>query len=56
MKAAQDRQRSYAGIKKRPSELNLSKLVMLKISLWKGVMRFNKKGKLFQGILDHSIK
>lgn len=46
MKAAQDRQRSYSNLKKRPFDMNPGDLLMLKISPWKGVMRFGKKGKL----------
>ncbi|KAL4579503.1 hypothetical protein LXL04_015652 [Taraxacum kok-saghyz] len=46
MKAAQDRQRSYASLKQRPYDIKVDDLVMLKVSPWKGVMRFGKKGKL----------
>ncbi|KAL4582129.1 hypothetical protein LXL04_006670 [Taraxacum kok-saghyz] len=46
MKVAQDRQRSYASLKQRPYDLKIGDLVMLKVSPWKGVMRFGKKGKL----------
>ncbi|KAI3499624.1 hypothetical protein L1887_35428 [Cichorium endivia] len=46
MKATQDRQRSYASLKKRRYDLNVGDLVMLKVSPWKGVMRFGKNGKL----------
>ncbi|KAI3749596.1 hypothetical protein L2E82_20210 [Cichorium intybus] len=46
MKAAQDRQKSYADLKKRPYNLKEGDLVMLKVSPWKCVVRFGKKGKL----------
>ena len=46
MKTAQDRQRSYSNLKKRPYDLKIGDLVMLKVSPWKGVMRFGKRGKL----------
>ncbi|XP_023749415.1 uncharacterized protein LOC111897700 [Lactuca sativa] len=46
MKAAQDRQRSYASLKQKPYDIKEGELVMLKVSPWKGVMRFGKKGKL----------
>ncbi|KAI3787982.1 hypothetical protein L2E82_00528 [Cichorium intybus] len=46
MKAAQDRQRSYSNLKKRPYDLKDGDLVMIKVSPWKGVIRFGKRGKL----------
>ncbi|KAI3740815.1 hypothetical protein L2E82_31289 [Cichorium intybus] len=46
MKAAQDRQRSYSNLKKRPYDLQEGDLVMIKVSPWKGVVRFGKRGKL----------
>lgn len=46
MKAAQDRQRSYSNLKKRPFDMKEGDLVMLKVSPWKGIMRFGKRGKL----------
>ncbi|KAI3779509.1 hypothetical protein L2E82_09230 [Cichorium intybus] len=46
MKAAQDRQRSYSNLKKIPYDLKEGDLVMIKVSPWKGVIRFGKKGKL----------
>ena len=46
MKAAQDRQKSYADSKRREEEYQVGEKVLLKISLMKGVMRFGKKGKL----------
>ena len=44
--AAQDRQRKYADQNRRDMEFTTGDLVLLKVSPWKGVMRFGKKGKL----------
>ncbi|KAI3794847.1 hypothetical protein L1987_37487 [Smallanthus sonchifolius] len=46
MKAAQDRQKSYADKRRRPIEFNVGDRVMLKVSPWKGIIRFGKRGKL----------
>ncbi|KAJ9548358.1 hypothetical protein OSB04_020901 [Centaurea solstitialis] len=46
MKAAQDRQKSYADRRKRPIEFSVGDMVMLKVSPWRGVLRFRKQGKL----------
>ncbi|KAJ9557756.1 hypothetical protein OSB04_012370 [Centaurea solstitialis] len=46
MKAAQDRQKSYADKRRRPIEFFVGDMVMLKVSPWKGVLRFGKQGKL----------
>ena len=46
LKEAQDRQRSYADLKRQPIEYNVGGKVFLKISPWKGVLRFGKRGKL----------
>jgi hypothetical protein len=46
MKAAQSRQKSYADKKRRKLELEVGDHVFLKVSPWKGVARFRKKGKL----------
>ena len=46
LKTAQDRQNSYADKKKRPIEFQVGDRVMLKVSPWKGVIRFGKRGKL----------
>nr|GEZ17423.1 putative reverse transcriptase domain-containing protein [Tanacetum cinerariifolium] len=40
MQAAQDRQKSYADRKRKPMEFEVSDRVMLKVSPWKGVVRF----------------
>ncbi|GJV84287.1 hypothetical protein Tco_1524185 [Tanacetum coccineum] len=46
LKAAQDRWKSYANNRRRPIEFNVGDFVMLKVSPWKGVLRFKNKGKL----------
>ncbi|GKA13861.1 hypothetical protein Tco_0693507, partial [Tanacetum coccineum] len=46
MQAAQDRQKSYADRKRNPMEFEVRDRVMLKVSPWKGVVRFGKRGKL----------
>ncbi|KAD3640367.1 hypothetical protein E3N88_29590 [Mikania micrantha] len=46
LKAAQDRQKSYADKHRRPIEFQVGDLVLLKVSPWKGVIRFRKRGKL----------
>ncbi|GJX59720.1 hypothetical protein Tco_0291110 [Tanacetum coccineum] len=44
--AARDHQKSYADNRRKPIELEVGDWVMLKVSPWKGVIRFGKKGKL----------
>ncbi|GJU19854.1 putative reverse transcriptase domain-containing protein [Tanacetum coccineum] len=46
MQAARDRQKSYADLKRKPVEFQVGDKVMLKVSPWKGVVRFGKRGKL----------
>ncbi|XP_035845384.1 uncharacterized protein LOC118491599 [Helianthus annuus] len=46
LKAAQDRQKSYADKRRRPIEFQIGDRVMLKVSLWKGIIWFRKRGKL----------
>nr|GFC43822.1 putative reverse transcriptase domain-containing protein [Tanacetum cinerariifolium] len=46
MQAARDRQKSYADLKHKPMEYQVGNKVMLKVSPWKGVVRFGKRGKL----------
>ncbi|GKA43898.1 gypsy type transposase [Tanacetum coccineum] len=45
MQAAQDRQKSYYDRKRNPMEYEVGDRVMLKVSPWKGVIRFSKRGK-----------
>ncbi|GJS84651.1 putative reverse transcriptase domain-containing protein [Tanacetum coccineum] len=46
LKAARDRQKSYADNRRKPLEFEVGDKVLMKVSPWKGVMRFGKKGKL----------
>ncbi|KAL3510631.1 hypothetical protein ACH5RR_030032 [Cinchona calisaya] len=46
LKAAQDRQKSWADMKRRPLEFQVGDKVYLKVSPTRGVMRFGKSGKL----------
>ncbi|GJS93043.1 putative reverse transcriptase domain-containing protein [Tanacetum coccineum] len=43
---ARSRQKSYADVRRKPMEFNVCDMVMLKVSPWKGVIRFGKRGKL----------
>ncbi|GJZ15562.1 putative reverse transcriptase domain-containing protein [Tanacetum coccineum] len=44
IQAARDRQKSYADVRRKPLEFQVSDQVMLKVSHWKGVIRFGKWG------------
>nr|GFC11757.1 putative reverse transcriptase domain-containing protein [Tanacetum cinerariifolium] len=46
MQAARDRQKTYADLKRKLMEFQVGDKVMLKVSPWKGVVRFGKRGKL----------
>ncbi|GJR26580.1 putative reverse transcriptase domain-containing protein [Tanacetum coccineum] len=46
LKAAKDRQKSYAGNRRKPLEFEVGDQVLLKVSPWKGVVCFGTKGKL----------
>ncbi|GJY62292.1 hypothetical protein Tco_0462949 [Tanacetum coccineum] len=46
MQAARDQQKSYADRKRKPMEFQVGDKVMLKVSPWKGVICFSKRGKL----------
>ncbi|GKE92674.1 putative reverse transcriptase domain-containing protein [Tanacetum coccineum] len=43
IQAAQDRQKSYADLKRKLMEFEVGDRVMLKVSPWKGVVRFGKR-------------
>nr|GEX60921.1 reverse transcriptase domain-containing protein [Tanacetum cinerariifolium]GEX81032.1 reverse transcriptase domain-containing protein [Tanacetum cinerariifolium] len=43
---AKSRQKSYADVRRKPMEFEVGDKVMLKVSPWKGVIRFGKHGKL----------
>ncbi|KAI3815782.1 hypothetical protein L1987_15464 [Smallanthus sonchifolius] len=46
MAAARDRQKSYDDKRRKPLEFQVGDMVLLKVSPWKGVIRFGKRGKL----------
>ncbi|GJV15656.1 putative reverse transcriptase domain-containing protein [Tanacetum coccineum] len=46
LKAAGDHQKSYADKRQKPLEFSVGNKVLLKISPWKGVVRFGKRSKL----------
>nr|GEZ21261.1 putative reverse transcriptase domain-containing protein [Tanacetum cinerariifolium] len=46
MQAVRDRQKSYADLKRKPMEFQVGDKVMLKVSPWKWVVCFGKRGKL----------
>ncbi|GJZ54138.1 putative reverse transcriptase domain-containing protein [Tanacetum coccineum] len=46
LKAARDRQKSYIDKRRKPLEFSVGNYVLLKVSSWKAVVGFRKKGKL----------
>nr|GFA40366.1 putative reverse transcriptase domain-containing protein [Tanacetum cinerariifolium] len=46
IQAARDCQKSYADLRRKPLEFQVGDKVMLKVSPWKGVIHFGKRGKL----------
>nr|GEX18857.1 retrotransposon protein, putative, Ty3-gypsy subclass [Tanacetum cinerariifolium] len=46
LKDARDRQKSYTDNRRNPLEFNVDDKVLLKVSPWKGVIRFGKRNKL----------
>nr|GFC05827.1 putative reverse transcriptase domain-containing protein [Tanacetum cinerariifolium] len=46
IQAARDCQKSYAKVTQKPLEFQVGDKVMLKVSPWKGEIRFGKRGKL----------
>ncbi|GKA94839.1 putative reverse transcriptase domain-containing protein [Tanacetum coccineum] len=52
--AARSRQKSYADVRRKPLEFEVGNKVMLKVSPWKGVVRFGKHGKLSPGLKEHN--
>ena len=46
LKVANDRHKSYADMKRKDIHYEIGEKVLLKVSPWKKVMRFGKKGKL----------
>ncbi|GJU74180.1 putative reverse transcriptase domain-containing protein [Tanacetum coccineum] len=50
IQAAQDRQRSYPDLKRKPMEFEVGDRAMLKVSHWKGVVHFGKRVMPLEGI------
>nr|GEX62708.1 putative reverse transcriptase domain-containing protein [Tanacetum cinerariifolium] len=50
LKAARDRQTSYADKRRKPLDFKVGDQVLLRVSPWKGVVHFRKKGGLLAGI------
>ncbi|GJT13180.1 hypothetical protein Tco_0860222 [Tanacetum coccineum] len=46
LKAVRDHQKSYADKRRKPLEFEVGDRVLLRVSPWKGIVRFGKKGKL----------
>ena len=46
MRAAQDRQKSYADSRRRDLQFEVDDMVFLKVAPWRGVIRFRQRGKL----------
>ncbi|GJR17361.1 putative nucleotidyltransferase, ribonuclease H [Tanacetum coccineum] len=55
LKAARDRQKSYADKRRKPLEFSVGDYVFLKVSPWKGVVRFRKKGKLLDFVNTNNV-
>ncbi|GJR29136.1 hypothetical protein Tco_1105368 [Tanacetum coccineum] len=53
IQAARDRQKSYVDVRRKPLEFQIGDKVMLKVSPWKGVIRFGKRGKLNPRYIRH---
>ncbi|GJZ18266.1 putative reverse transcriptase domain-containing protein [Tanacetum coccineum] len=52
LKGTRDRQKSYADNRSKPLEFEVGDQVLLKVSLWKGLVHFGKKGKLAPSVHD----
>ena len=46
LKIANDRQKSYADNQRRDLKFEMGDQVFLRVSPWKGILRFGKRGKL----------
>nr|GFC76110.1 putative reverse transcriptase domain-containing protein [Tanacetum cinerariifolium] len=53
MQATRDQHKSYADLKRKPMEFQVGDKVMLKVSPWKGVVLFGKRGKLNPRYVGH---
>ncbi|GJR13794.1 putative reverse transcriptase domain-containing protein [Tanacetum coccineum] len=55
LKTARSRQKNYADKRRKPLEFKFEDRVLLKVSPWKGVVRFGKKGKLAPRYIDENL-
>nr|GEX39553.1 hypothetical protein [Tanacetum cinerariifolium] len=53
IQGTRDRQKSYADMRHKPQEFKVRDKVMLKVSPWKGVIRFGKRGKPNPRYIEH---
>nr|GEY38673.1 putative reverse transcriptase domain-containing protein [Tanacetum cinerariifolium]GEY38892.1 putative reverse transcriptase domain-containing protein [Tanacetum cinerariifolium] len=53
IQVVRDRQKSYADVRRKPLEFQVEDKVMLKVSPWKGVIRFGKRRKLNPRYIGH---
>ena len=53
LKAACDCWKSYADVRRKPLDFQVRDKVMLKVSPWKGIIRFRKRGKLNPRYIGH---
>ncbi|GJY34817.1 hypothetical protein Tco_0419286 [Tanacetum coccineum] len=56
LKAMRDRQKSYVDFRRKPLESEVGDRVLLKVSPWKGVVRFGKKGNVNLHVPLNEIK
>nr|GFA43155.1 putative reverse transcriptase domain-containing protein [Tanacetum cinerariifolium] len=56
MQAACNQQKSYTDLMRKPMEFQVGDKVMLKVSPWKRVVRFGKRGKLNPRVRDVAYK
>nr|GFC23187.1 reverse transcriptase domain-containing protein [Tanacetum cinerariifolium] len=52
LKATCDHQKSYVNKRRKPLDFSVGDYVLLKVSPWKGVVRFGKMGKLAPRFVD----
>ena len=52
LRVARERQKKYSDQKHRPKTFEVGEKVMLKVSPWKGIIRFGKRGKLGRRFID----
>nr|GEU47514.1 reverse transcriptase domain-containing protein [Tanacetum cinerariifolium] len=56
LKATRDRQKSYADNRRKPLDFEVRDHVLLKVSPWKGVVRFGKKASWHREIMDRKVR